>query len=876
MASKRSVLIGSTMICLCIAAASLAWGEGPSRNVSPAAVRPGATLVAPNVGSLPGTAPSKLFQGPAISLSKTVGTTAGVCAATSSITVAVGTDVYYCYQIQNTGVVTLNYHDLDDDQLGTILDDFNFVLAPGASSPEVIVQETPLATVTNNATWTAVTSLAGYTADDTIPYNFEDISTTGTSFTLGDDATFLIPIGFSFDYFGTPYTDIEISSNGFLSVNAAGDSGCCTGDPLPDTATPNGTIAGWWEDLDAAEAGAELYYQTMGTAPNQYLLISFINVQHYPSGNPVTMQYKLFENGSIEVHYQDAPSDGGTHSAGIENQDGTAGVQYYLGTAALATPIAVRYALVPVESASDTASATVTVQAPNIDVSPLSLASTQMPNTTAQRTLTIANTGNLPLNWNIVEEPIAEAPEMISGGTPALAGENIGPSDFKPGQSWGTPAVLSDWRAPDALLYDNGPLVTHPGGGAGGADASALQSAILLNSYGFGYQLTAGNRIADDLTVTGGGWFIETITFFGYQTGSSTTSTFTSMNLQIWDGPPDNPASMIVFGDTTTNRLTGSVWSNIYRVLDTSLTASDRPIMANTVAVNTFLPAGTYWLDWQADGTLASGPWAPPISILGQTDTGNAMQWTGAWAPALDGTFAQGFPFIVDGTSDCSNPVDVPWLSFSPIGGTTANGSNTPVTVSFDSTGVALGTYDARMCIFSDDPDVGPGNGTGLVVVPASLIVSQTAPSISVSKTVGTTPGVCATTSNITVPQGSMVYYCYTVTNTGDTAFALHDLEDDQLGTIFSGLSYALAAGASVDTVTAGLDISAVINVPTTNVGTWTAYNQVPGDGVQGQATATVNVTVAQEAIPTLDGLGLLILVLLLAGTGVLAIRRLS
>jgi hypothetical protein len=831
--------------------------------------------VAPSLGSSPGTAPSKLFQGPAISLSKTVGTTAGVCAATSSITVPVGTAVEFCYTVQNTGSVALNYHDLVDDQLGTILDDFNFVLAPGASA-FTLVSDTPMATVTNTATWTAVTSLAGYTADDTIPYNFEDISATGTSFTLADDDTFLIPVGFTFDYFGTPYTNVEISSNGFLSVNAAGVNGCCTGAPLPDPATPNGTIAGWWEDLDPGEAGAELYYQTMGTTPNQYLLISFINVQHYPTGNPVTMQYKLFENGSIEVHYQDAPSDGGTHSAGIENQDGTAGVQYYLGTAALATPLAVRYSLVPVQSASDTASATVTVQAPNIDVSPLSLASTQMPNTTAQRTLTIANTGSLALNWNIVEEPIAEAPDMLSGGTPALAGESIGPSDFKPGQSWGTPAVLSDWRAPEALLYDNGPLVTHPAGGAGGADASALQSAILLNTYGFGYQLSAGNRIADDFVVTGGGWFIETITFFGYQTGSSTTSTFTSMNLQIWDGPPDNPASMVVFGDTTTNRLTNSVWSNIYRALDTSLTASDRPIMANTVTVNTFLPAGTYWADWQADGSASfSGPWAPPISILGQTDTGNAMQWTGAWAPALDGAFAQGFPFIIDGTSDCSNPVDVPWLSFTPISGTTANGSSSPVAVTFDSTGLTLGNYDARLCVFSDDPDIGPGNGTGLVVVPASLIVSQTAPSISVSKTVGTAAGVCATSSNITVPPGSTVYYCYTVTNTGDTAFALHDLEDDQLGTLFSGLAYALAPGASVDTVTAGLNISAVINAPTTNVGTWTAYNQVPGDGVQGQATATVNVTAAQS-IPTLHGPGLLILVLLLAGTGVMALRRLS
>lgn len=812
-------------------------------------------------------------QAPAISLSKTVGTTPGVCATTTSITVPAGTEVYYCFQAQNTGDVTFNYHDLDDDQLGTVFEQLPYTLDPGALSPEFIEAATPMATVTNTATWTGVSSLAGYVADDTITYNFQDISSTGTSFVLGDDEVSPpLPIGFDFEFFGVTYTSFYASSNGFLSTSDQG-SGCCTGDPLPDPAEPNGVIAGWWEDLDPGEAGSGLYYETLGTAPNRVFIIQFSNVQHYPSANPVTMQYKLFETtNDIEVHYEAAPSDGGTHSAGIENTDGTLGVQYYLGTAALPTPIAVRYSLVPVESASDTASATVTVEAPDINVSPLVLASTQLPDTTAQRTLTIGNDGTLPLTWNLVEEPVERAPDAIQPGTPAVARDVIDPSDLKPGQIWPAPTELSDWGYPDATLYDNGPLVTNPGAGSGGADVSALQTGLGMGTYGFGYQVSAGNRLADDFTVDGGGWFIETITFFGYQTGSSTTSSFTGMNLQIWDGPPDNPASMVVFGDTTTNVLGNSVWSNIYRTLDTDLLASDRPIMANTVTVNTFLPAGTYWLDFQADGSLASGPWAPPVSILGQTTTGNALQYTGAWAPVSD-VGGQDFPFIIEGSSDCSNPVDVPWLAASPDNGSTAAGGSTPVTVTFDSTGQALGTYEARLCVFSDDPNPGPGNGTNLVVVPTTMTVSQTAPSISVTKTVGTTPGVCATTSTLTVEPGTTVYYCYTVTNTGSVELGLHDLEDDQLGSLFSGVAYVLNPGASIDTVTLGVDISAVITAPTVNVGTWTAYNVAPGDGAQGQATATVNVG-AVEAIPTLSRTGLLILVVLLAMAGVLWIRR--
>lgn len=326
--------------------------------------------------------------------------------------------------------------------------------------------------------------------------------------------------------------------------------------------------------------------------------------------------------------------------------------------------------------------------------------------------------------------------------------------------------------APGAILFDNGPLTTHPGAGFGGADASVLQTNLGLTIYGFGHAVSSGFRMADDFTVPAGGWTISTVTFYAYQTGSTTTSTINAVNLRIWDGQPG--ASNIVFGDDTTNRLAGSTFTNIYRSIDTAITANNRPIMADVVTVNTFLPAGTYWLDWQTGGTLASGPWAPPVSILGQTGKpgANGQQYnptTATWGAALDTTFPQDLPFIIQGE----------------------------------------------------------GSGGGA--------------SISLTKTVGTTPGVCAGTANITVPQGTTVYYCYTVTNTGTVAFGLHTLTDDVLGTIFTGAAYALAPGASVNTVQLGVNVPYVANANTTNVGTWLAYNATGGQA-QATATATVNV----------------------------------
>lgn len=121
-------------------------------------------------------------------------------------------------------------------------------------------------------------------------------------------------------------------------------------------------------------------------------------------------------------------------------------------------------------------------------------------------------------------------------------------------------------------------------------------------------------------------------------------------------------------------------------------------------------------------------------------------------------------------------------------------------------------------------------------------------PGIAISKTVGTDPNVCATTSNISVPQGSDVTYCYEVTNTGDVTLTVHELSDSELGTILTGFPYTLVPGAS-----AFLTETANIVTDTTNVATWTACNI---DGAPSltcfdtaafdvvSATATANVTV--------------------------------
>jgi hypothetical protein len=245
---------------------------------------------------------------------------------------------------------------------------------------------------------------------------------------------------------------------------------------------------------------------------------------------------------------------------------------------------------------------------------------------------------------------LAFTPGIVAGQALDIVNPNERAVSDPPPPNLTPPAALVD--GPDVVLYDNGPLVTNPGGGAGGADLSALQVSLGMNTLGAGHQFSLGYSIADDFTVTdAAGWQIDTISFFAYQTNSPTTSTITGVYVAIWDAPP-NAGGTVVWGDQTTNRLLTTGWSNIYRASDTTPTATNRPIMENVATIGTSLAQGTYWVQWSTDGSLSSGPWAPPISILGQTTTGNALQYTTAWADLTDsGTLTpQGLPFIINGS----------------------------------------------------------------------------------------------------------------------------------------------------------------------------------------------------------------------------------
>jgi hypothetical protein len=103
---------------------------------------------------------------PSITLTKTVGLDPDQCAETSDLMVAPGTEVTYCFEVTNTGVLTLTTHSLTDSVLGQLLTDFDYALAPAAS---VFITETATieATTVNTATWMANAGFEGVDATTT-------------------------------------------------------------------------------------------------------------------------------------------------------------------------------------------------------------------------------------------------------------------------------------------------------------------------------------------------------------------------------------------------------------------------------------------------------------------------------------------------------------------------------------------------------------------------------------------------------------------------------------------------------------------------------------------------------------------------------------
>ena len=193
-------------------------------------------------------------------------------------------------------------------------------------------------TLTNNLVQGQEYSFQDSKADN-VTYTWEEISTTGTLISAlsgMDDASSRINFTtFIFPFYGSSYSSVYVGSNGYLTFGNGNTA--YTNSSLPSPSAPVNMIAPFWDDLIISSPGA-IYYKE----ESDRFIVQYQDVNHYGGGGTYTFQVVLFSSGRIELRYKSMSGTKNSCTVGIQNANGTGGLQMAYNQAYLENNLAVR------------------------------------------------------------------------------------------------------------------------------------------------------------------------------------------------------------------------------------------------------------------------------------------------------------------------------------------------------------------------------------------------------------------------------------------------------------------------------------------------------------------------------------------------------
>ncbi len=161
-------------------------------------------------------------------------------------------------------------------------------------------------------------------------FNWVDISSVGTPITTwgtgtSDEGHTIMALPFTFPFYGGAYSQVKITTNGWLSFDVVSTSHTYSNVAIPTAAEPNLSIYGFWDDLDTTAGRTYTYYD----AANTRFIVMYQNVSHYGTTTlgHYTFEMILYPNGNVLVQYLDLQGTVNSASIGIENSTGTTGLQ---------------------------------------------------------------------------------------------------------------------------------------------------------------------------------------------------------------------------------------------------------------------------------------------------------------------------------------------------------------------------------------------------------------------------------------------------------------------------------------------------------------------------------------------------------------------
>lgn len=151
----------------------------------------------------------------------------------------------------------------------------------------------------------------------------DDISATGVATGLFDDDEVTVPIGFTLNIYGTPFTQVTITSNGVVHFDTPDFL------PLGGVCPPSDTfsmadeylLGVFWDDLDPSAAG-DVYYQALGGPGTMRFVVQW-DVPFFAGDNADLMRFQAMfhQSGNIDVCYVDT-----LNGANFGNNGADAGV----------------------------------------------------------------------------------------------------------------------------------------------------------------------------------------------------------------------------------------------------------------------------------------------------------------------------------------------------------------------------------------------------------------------------------------------------------------------------------------------------------------------------------------------------------------------
>lgn len=340
--------------------------------------------------------------------------------------------------------------------------------------------------------------------------------------------------------------------------------------------------------------------------------------------------------------------------------------------------------------------------APSITVNPNQLQSTLSANTTEVQTLNINNNGTGDLSWTIDEEQPARTSTSILAQQPFAAGEDAAPvaesSSENVSLSGNTELVEKfgqiQRRTIDetTISHSNSQTVQSQNSVACRDQDTGLHAA---NSYVRIFDLANDFNINSEFNVTAVEFGVESAEGAG---GNQPVS----VNLYLLE---DNTLMPIGMADVN---------------------LSDQALTIASVPVNGTVPAGSVLV---VEVLTPNGQNEGNSFLIGSNSAGESDP-SYIYAPDCNVNSVTplsniGFPnmHIVmnvkgnEGMAGSCTPGNIPWVSLSQTSGTTGAGNTSQVNVTFNTNGLAEGTYTGNLCINSNAPQ------QPQIQVPLSLVV---------------------------------------------------------------------------------------------------------------------------------------------------------